>query len=66
MTEVRVHLDDELVCFTDAQVRSGRARSMDELVGNALNKQILASEEPDDDDLDRLAEWAADQPLTVE
>ncbi len=74
--QVTVRLPDDLVEFVDGQVKADRAKSRADLVARALRREqrrveelhdaeIYAATEPDED-MDRLARWAARQPMDLD
>ena len=78
-TQITVRLPDELVAFTDEQVRAGAATSRADLVAAALERErrrvrglrdaaiyAALAGQPDPDDLDALARHAARTPLDVD
>ncbi|RMI08777.1 ribbon-helix-helix domain-containing protein [Cellulomonas triticagri] len=72
-TQIAVRLPDDMVRAVDAFVASGRARSRASVVERALAREIRRFQAERDveilragvpgDDLDALADWAAEQPV---
>lgn len=75
-TQIAVRLPDAVVEFVDAQVRAGEARSRAAFVTSALEREmrrLLAEQDarilavhPHDLDLDKLAQWSADNPAALD
>ena len=73
--QITVRLPDDLVEFVDTEVADGTAVSRADAVAKALVRErrrrvaladVAILRRGADDDLDRLAAWAADQPVDLD
>ena len=73
--QITVRLPDDLVEFVDTEVADGTAVSRADAVAEALVRErrrrvalvdVAILRRGADDDLDRLAAWAADQPVDLD